>query len=73
VNVAIFEKGPEITKNKTYPVNSSPLSSVELTKLYSQISGEPAEFEPTTLEESHQVLGNLYGSAMAEALVEMFQ
>ncbi|GAA5841012.1 hypothetical protein JCM5353_004874 [Sporobolomyces roseus] len=70
---AILDRGPSVTKNKTYPVNASPLSNVEFAKLYTQISGDPAEFEPQTLEESHQVLSTAYGGAMADSLIEMFQ
>ncbi|GAA5875050.1 hypothetical protein JCM16303_004994 [Sporobolomyces ruberrimus] len=70
---AIFKKGPLVTAGKTYPINSTPVTSSELAEVYTRVTGEPAEADPIDLNFLHQMLKTYLGETFANALVGMMK
>ncbi|GAA5991606.1 hypothetical protein JCM5350_007771 [Sporobolomyces pararoseus] len=70
---AIFKKGPSVTAGKTYPINSTPVTSQELAKAYTQVTGEPADVDPLSLESYAGILNSFAGPVLSEALVNMIK
>ncbi|BGP71502.1 hypothetical protein NBRC10513v2_004878 [Rhodotorula toruloides] len=48
---SVFKRGPQITGGKTYPVMDDVLTPVDMAKQYQAVTGEPAKFEPVSIED----------------------
>lgn len=54
-------------------MNSKPVSASEFAKIYTEVTGEPAEADPLPAETTRRILNTHAGEKFASALMAMFQ
>lgn len=54
-------------------MNSKPVSASEFAKIYTEVTGEPAEADPLPAETTRRILNTHAGEKFATALMAMFQ
>lgn len=70
---AIFKKGPAVTANKTYPINSTPVTYEEFADTYTSVTGEPAQVDPMTMETFTGMLASFAGPGLSNGLTNMMK
>jgi hypothetical protein len=72
-NPGIFALGVEKTSNKSYIAGGRLMSTSDIMKIFTRVTGKKAYYDPITYEEFADMAGGVMGPALRQCVLEMKQ